>query len=220
MKLISRRPTKLTKKKNLVAFTHPASILTEQYRSLRTSLSFLIKEDHNKIILFTSPGAGEGKSTTVANLAVSLANQRQKVLIVDADLRKSTIHTIYKLENRFGLSSVLSEAATLDDAIQKTEIPDLEILTSGPIPPNPAELFSSDNLQSLLEEIKERYDVILVDSSPVLYVTDTLVLSNQCDSVVLVVRYGNTKLEDVADAKKLLDFGKAKVIGTIINGKK
>ncbi len=221
LKLISsKRSSNRNKKRNLVAYTHPDSIITEQYRSIRTNIGFLVGKNGNKTILFTSPGVGEGKSTTVANLAVSLANQKQKVLIIDADLRKPSIQTIYKLENKLGLSSVLSERIELEKAIQNTEIDGLEILTSGPVPNNPAELLSSINFENLLEEVSESYDVILVDSPPVMEVTDTLLLANQCDSVVLVVRHKKTEFEDVVDAKKLLEFGKAKLIGTIINDKK
>ncbi len=165
----------------------------------------------------TSPSLQEGKSTTVANLAVSMAQQKEKVLIIDADLRNPRIHSIFKLENSIGLSSVLTNRNWFEEAIKETNIGKLEILTSGPIPDNPTELLGSNVFSRLLEAASQTYDVILIDSPPVLEVSDTKLLANQCKSVILVLRHGKSKVDKAIEAKKVLKIAKAELIGVIIN---
>ncbi|MFN7250043.1 MAG: CpsD/CapB family tyrosine-protein kinase [Anaerobacillus sp.] len=211
--------TTTTKKRNLITYSNPDSIITEEYRTIRTNIQFTLDEKQYKSILLTSPSKEEGKSTTVANLAVSMAQQKQKVLVIDADLRNPRIHSIFKLDNSVGLTSLLTSKNWLESAIKKINIGNLDILTSGPIQNNPAELLGSKEFQELLQPLFKMYDVILIDSPPVLDVTDTKLIANQCDSVVLVLKEGKSKIEKAIEAKKVLKFAKAKLIGTIINEK-
>lgn len=206
------------KKRNLVTFSNPESAITEEFRTIRTNIQFSIEEKY-KTILITSPSFEEGKSTTVANLAVSMAKQKEKVLLIDADLRNPRIHSIFKLDNSIGLSTILSNTLWVEGAIKKTYIGNLDVLTSGSIPDNPADLLASKDFLHLIMSLSQSYGVILIDSPPVLEVTDTKLLANQCESVVLVVKHGKSKVEKVIEAKKVLKFAKAKLIGCIINEK-
>ncbi|MCT8139007.1 CpsD/CapB family tyrosine-protein kinase [Anaerobacillus sp. CMMVII] len=211
--------TKKTKKRNLVTYSNPESIITEEYRTIRTNIQLSIEEHKYKTVLVTSPTNGEGKSTTIANLGVTLAQQKTKVLLIDANLRNPRLHSIFKLDNTWGLSSILTSSDWLDEAIKKTKFGNLDIVTSGPIPEDPAELLSSKAYKRFLFTASQVYDVILIDSPPVLEVTDTRLIANQCDSVVLVLRHGKSKVEKAIEAKKVLGFAKATLIGAIINEK-
>ncbi|WP_247747231.1 CpsD/CapB family tyrosine-protein kinase [Alkalihalobacillus sp. BA299] len=212
-----RSLTNKNQKRNLITFSNPESIITEEFRTIRTNIQFSSEQKRTKTILMTSPSLQEGKSTTVANLAVSMAQQKEKVLIIDADLRNPRIHSIFKLENSIGLSSVLTNRNWFEEAIKETNIGKLEILTSGPIPDNPTELLGSNVFSRLLEAASQTYDVILIDSPPVLEVSDTKLLANQCKSVILVLRHGKSKVDKAIEAKKVLKIAKAELIGVIIN---
>nr|WP_142247965.1 CpsD/CapB family tyrosine-protein kinase [Alkalihalobacterium alkalinitrilicum] len=211
--------TNKNQKRNLITFSNPESIITEEFRTIRTNIQFSANEKPSKTILMTSPSLQEGKSTTVANLAVSIAQQKEKVLIIDADLRSPRIHSIFKLDNSLGLSSVLTNQNWFEEAVKETNIGKLEVLTSGPLPDNPAELLGSNAFSRLLETASQSYDVILIDSPPLLEVSDTKLLANQCKTVVLVLRHGKSKIEKAVEAKKVLKFAKAELIGAIINEK-
>lgn len=219
LKKLRNFATNNNKKRNLITYTNPESIITEEYRTIRTNIQFLMEDQRYKSILLTSPSLNEGKSTTVANLAVSMAQKKENVLVIDADLRNPRIHSIFKLDNSVGLSSILTNNNLIEDMIKKTYMGNLDILPSGPIPDNPAELLGSKEFSELLIKLFQTYDVILIDSPPVLEVTDTKLLANQCDSVVLVLRQGKSKIEKTIEAKKVLKFAKAKLIGVIINEK-
>lgn len=219
LKKLRNFATNNNQKRNLITYSNPESIITEEYRTIRTNIQFLMKEQKYKSILMTSPSLNEGKSTTIANLAVSMAQQKEKVLVIDADLRNPRIHAIFRLNNSIGLSSILANSSLVDEAIKKTYMKNLDILPSGPIPDNPAELLGSKEFNELLTTLLQTYDVILIDSPPVLEVTDTKLLANQCDSVVLVLKQGKSKIDKTIEAKKVLKFAKAKLIGVIINEK-
>lgn len=217
--LILNRLKNTQKKRNLITFTNADSIITEEYRTIRTNIQFLMDEQKCKSILITSPSLNEGKSTTIANLAVSMAQQKDKVLVIDADLRNPRMHSIFKVDNLVGLSSILATNNWVDGAITKMNIGNLDIMTSGPVPDNPAELLGSKTFHILLNKVIENYDVVLIDSPPVLEVTDTKLLANKCDGVVLVLKHGKSKIEKAIEAKKVLKITKAKLIGAIINEK-
>lgn len=219
LKKLKNFATNNNQKRNLITYSNPESIITEEYRTIRTNIQFSMKEQKYKSILMTSPSLHEGKSTTVANLAVSMAQQKEKVLVIDADLRNPRIHSIFRLNNSVGLSSILTSSSSIEETIKKTYMGNLDILPSGPIPDNPAELLGSKEFTELLQTLFQMYDVILIDSPPVLEVTDTKLLANQCDSVVLVLRHGKSKIEKTIEAKKVLKFAKVKLIGVIINEK-
>ena len=207
------------KERGLISYISPDSQISEQYRTIRTNIHFSSIDDKYRSLIITSPGYKEGKSTTVTNLAISMVQQGEKVLVVDADLRKPTLHTIFNLENSTGLTNVLTKEKTLAEAVKRTEIERLDILTSGTIPFNPVELLSSSVLDQLIEMAQKVYTVVLFDSSPLLELTDARVLANKCDGTILVVGKGKTKVEEIVEAKRILEFARAKCVGVILNNK-
>ncbi|MGM0877169.1 MAG: CpsD/CapB family tyrosine-protein kinase [Bacillota bacterium] len=206
--------------RSLISMTSPKSPIAEQFRTVRTNIQFSSVDEELKTMIVTSSGPAEGKSTTTANLAVVFAQQGKRVLLIDADLRKPTAHYTFRTENHVGLSNVLTRQATIEEAVKTTDQDNLWVLTSGPIPPNPSELLGSKGMLALLEQAKDEYDVIILDSPPVLAVTDAQVLSNLTDGVVLVVSSGKTEIESAKKAKELLESAKAKILGVVLNNKK
>lgn len=219
---MARRSLRKTKSngRKLITKYNPKSPISEQYRTIRTNIQFSAVDKDIQTILVTSSGPGEGKSTTTANLAVVFAQQGKKVLLIDADMRKPTVHYTFGLTNILGLTNVLTRQSELDEAINRTDLDTLDVLTSGPIPPNPAELLSSKALQQLLQKAKGIYDIIIFDTPPVLAVTDAQLLANQCDGTILVVYSGKTEIESAKKAKEMLVAAKAKLLGVVLNNKK
>ncbi|TDQ37644.1 CpsD/CapB family tyrosine-protein kinase [Aureibacillus halotolerans] len=205
------------KQRSLLTFHSPKSAVAEQYRTIRTNIEFSAVDTKVKFIMVTSTGPEEGKSTTAANLAVVFAQQGKRVLLVDADLRKPTVHYTFHLENSFGLTSVLTKQSAVESACVKSDIDSLDILPSGPIPPNPAELLGSQAMHSLMNDLRNMYDIVIFDTPPVLAVTDAQVLANQCDGVVLVTASGKTDVDAAKQAKELLQKARAKVLGVVLN---
>jgi protein-tyrosine kinase len=206
--------------RSLITITSPKSPISEQYRTIRTNIQFSTVDRQIRSMLVTSAGPGEGKSTTSANLAVVFAQQGKKVLFIDADLRKPTVHYTFRLDNHVGLTNVLTKQVSLEKAVQSTEQENLDVLTSGPIPPNPAELLGSRSMEELLEQSFTQYDLVLFDTPPVLAVTDAQILANLCDGIVLVVSSGKTEIEAAQKAKESLVNAKGKLLGVVLNNKK
>lgn len=192
------------------------SPISEAYRSIRTNLQFSGIDHNLKTIVFTSGGPSEGKSTTVANLAIVMGQDNKKTLLVDCDLRKPVVHRRFGLPNK-GLTNCLAGKMTMHDVIQKSEFPNLDVITAGPIPPNPAELLSSSRMMELLDEVKPDYDYIFLDMPPVLVVTDAAIMANKADGVVMVIASGEESPEEAKQAKDLLTKGKANILGVILN---
>lgn len=216
--MFSRRKKLSTiKRRNLITYSNPESIISEQFRTIRTNIHFLNKDVKNNILVFSSPSRWEGKSTVIANTAISVAQQREKVLLIDGNLRNPSIHHLFKVSNTVGLTDILNEKTPFCEAVTKCNISNLDILTSGPIPLDPAELLESKKMKELIEHIKPLYDLVLVDSPSVLEVTDTKVLANLSDGVILVVQKEKTKMEAAQESKKVLEFAKAPLVGVIIN---
>ncbi|WP_404427705.1 CpsD/CapB family tyrosine-protein kinase [Ureibacillus chungkukjangi] len=203
--------------RKLIFKENPKSIISEQYRTIRTNINFSMPDRDFKTILVTSAGPGEGKSTSSANLAGIYAQEGKRIILVDADMRKPTTHYTFKLTNSYGLSGVLTRQCELNDAIQKTDIEGLFVLPSGAIPPNPAELLDSNRMNQLISELQEQFDLIIFDTPPVLSVTDSQILSNKCDATILVINSGFTPKETAVKAKETLIQSKANVIGVILN---
>ncbi|KPB05747.1 CpsD/CapB family tyrosine-protein kinase [Bacillus sp. CHD6a] len=217
-KLINK--AKATTSRHLISDKLPKSPISEQYRTIRTNIQFSSVDQQLRSIMVTSSGPSEGKSTTASNLAVVNAQQGKKVLFVDADLRKPTAHYTFQQENFRGLTTILTRQTSLSETIQPTRIANLDILTSGPIPPNPAELLSSKAMEDLLAAVYHSYDLVIFDTPPVLAVTDAQILANQCDGTVLVIASGATDKDSAIKAKELLNSAKAKLLGVVLNMKK
>lgn len=203
---------------NLIAHSNPKSPISEQYRLIRTNIRFASVDKEIKSIMVTSPEPSDGKSVTTANLAIVLAQQEKKVLIVDADLRKPSAHYLFNVSNNNGLTSLLTKKDSVEEVISKTYIPNLNILTSGPIPPNPSELLDSKAMETILEELKDMFEYVLFDTPPVLAVSDAQVLANKCDGVIMVVASGKTHRERAVKAKELLEKTNGQLLGVVVNG--
>jgi len=204
---------------HIASLEDPRSAVAEAYRSLRTSVQFLGLDRRLRIIQVTSPSQAEGKTTTISNLAVALANAGQRVVMVDADLRRPRIHAFFDVPQDVGLTSVLIGDARLADALQAVpQVPNLSLLASGPIPPNPSEMLASGRAGDLLDELAELAEVVLVDCPPVIPVTDALALAHRIDATLLVVDAGKTKQGQVRRAVELLGQVDAPLVGVVVNG--
>lgn len=218
-----RKKDKITKnnqKRSLITKLSPKSPISEQYRTIRTNLQFSSIDKELKILMVTSAEPGEGKSTTVANLAIVFAQQGKKVLLIDADMRKPTAHYTFNVLNTYGLTNVLTKLITLKEAIRETDVENVHLLTSGPIPPNPAELLASNAMLDFLTKAEESYDIVLFDAPPILAVTDAQILANLCEGSLLVIGSGKTETDKVLKAKDLLAAAKGKLLGAVLNNKK
>lgn len=202
---------------SLITLEQTKSPISEAYRTLRTNVQFTSVDSHIKKIMFTSAGPGEGKTTTVANLAVSMAQAGKRVLIVDADLRNPIQHKLFGLDNRQGLSITLQQDQDFQTFIRETSVFGVMVLTGGPIPPNPAELIGSERMKCLIEEASEQFDIVLIDTPPIIAVTDAAIIARQVDGVILVIASGEVKKEYAQRAKELLDKVGAKILGAVLN---
>ncbi|PEL07042.1 tyrosine protein kinase [Bacillus sp. AFS017336] len=214
-----RKPTSTLKKRNLVTFTNPNSVISDQFRTIRTNLHFLTENIANKVLLITSTRKGEGNSTIAANLAVSMAQQKEKVLLIDANLREASIHTIFKISNNVGLTDLLTNHLSLEEVVTRTEIGNLDVLTSGTISFNPVELLANSTVKELYKKLIAFYDIVLIDSPSIIDYTETRVLANQCDGVVLVINRGKTEIEKTNEASRIIELSHGRLIGAIFNEK-
>ena len=201
----------------LIVEKQPKSIPAESYRSLRTNIQYSSFDKEVKRILVTSSEPGEGKSTTVANLALAFSQDEKKVIVVDCDLRKPSIHKKFRISNNIGLSDVVIDNSKLKKAINKHN-EYLDILPSGKVPPNPSELLGSKAMENLLDELEKEYDIIIIDTPPVQAVTDSQILSTKVDGVILVVRSEKTKKDSTKLAKAALEKVNAHILGVVLNG--
>ncbi|MBS1525991.1 MAG: CpsD/CapB family tyrosine-protein kinase, partial [Bacteroidetes bacterium] len=177
----------------VLAVSRPKSIFAESVRSVRTNLNFIASEKKSKIICITSEVAGEGKSFIAVNLSSTLSLIDKKIILIAADLRRSRLHKTFHMPNDRGLSNYLANQCTVDDVITQTGQPNLDILISGPVPPNPSELLHSERMKTLLEELKKRYDIIMIDTAPVGLVSDSIPLIRMSDINIFVIRSGKSK---------------------------
>lgn len=200
-----------------ISFDKDNSAIAEAFRKLRTNLQFLSVDRPPRVIVVTSALPNEGKSTIAINIALALAEAEHTVLLVDGDMRRPSLHKYLDLVGQVGFSTVLSGAASLDEALQKTSYPRLSVLASGATPPNPSELVGSQTAKKLIEEMRERFDYVIIDSSPQLAVTDAAILSTNSDGVLLVARFGQTRREQLTHAvDSLRDVG-APMLGAVFN---
>lgn len=202
---------------HLISHIEPRSLFSEAYRTVRTNLQFAQPDAKLKTILITSPGPGEGKSTTAANLAITLAQNGMQTLLVDADLRKPVLHSVLSVSKEPGLSHFLSGRAQLESICKPTPVTNLFLAPCGVIPPNPSELLGSRKCKELIDELKARYDFVLFDSPPAIAVADAMILSSLLDGVVLVISAGETHLPSIHKVLCSMGNVKAKVIGGVFN---
>jgi capsular exopolysaccharide synthesis family protein len=216
----------ITGQPDVVAFANPRSPAAEAYRTLRTNIQFASPDRPVRCLLLTSSGPDEGKSTTVANLAVTMAQADVTVIVVDCDLRQPSQHEIFNLRNTTGLSDMFlgrgsragaGEPPALEALLQMTAVENLRVLTSGPLPPNPAELLGSQRMDSILEDLSRHADILLLDAPPVVAVTDAAVLSTKVDACLLVVGVGTVKRDLARRARAHLEAVHAKVLGVVVN---
>jgi len=202
----------------LITHLDPKSPVSEAYRTLRTNLQFS-KIDHKlKTLLVTSSGPKEGKSTTAANLAIALAQVGQKVVLVDADLRRPVVHSIFGMEKDEGVTNYLMETIPYEKILKKTFHENLFVIPSGVLPPNPSELLASKSMEAMMQKLQQDFEVIIFDSPPVIAVTDAAILSTKVDGTILVVNSGNTNRDALARGNALLESVDAKLLGVLLNG--
>ena len=212
------RPSTLARQ--LITVSHPKSVVSEQIKTIRTNINFSMPDKDLKTILLTSSTPGEGKSTNSSNIAVVYAQSGKKVLLVDSDMRKPTTHHTFGLGNVSGLSTLLIRQHTIEEVIHNTEIEGLSVITSGPIPPNPAELLASNTMDQFIDNVKSKFDIIVFDAPPVLSVTDAQILSNKCEGTLLIINSEEAEKDNVLKAKDMLIASKANLIGAILNNYK
>lgn len=202
---------------NLIAYNDLKNPATEAYRVIRTSIQFAQAGKELQTIALTSCTPNEGKSTTIANLAVVLTQAGKSVLLIDCDMRNPTVHKNFNLSNKVGLSSCISMGTALSDAVQKTSIEGLYALTGGVIPPNPSELLGSEQMKNVLQRAKEQYDYVLIDTPPVMPVTDALIVGRFVDGMILVIASAEVKVEMARDVKNQLVNAGANILGVVLN---
>ena len=203
--------------RRLITHYAPQSTASEAYRTLRTTVQSVANAEELRTILVTSAGPYEGKSTTAANLAITMCQKGLRTVLIDSDLRRPVVHRSFHVERHVGLSNFLSGKSELLEIIRKSEVQNLNVIASGPLPPNPAELLSSDRMNELLERLREDYDLCILDSPPLMAVTDAAVLAREVDGVILVVRSGQTRHAAFTRGIELLENVKANVLGVVVN---
>lgn len=216
----NKRKKLSTMPRMLVTLSDNYSFVSEQFRTIRTNITFSMSVQDQKTLLITSSIPGEGKTTNAANIAIVFAQEGKKVLLIDADMRKPTLHITFNILNLDGFSTVLARKKQYYEVIQNTSVEGLFIIPSGPIPPNPAELLSSKALDEILNEVKKYYDIIIFDAPPLLSVTDGQILANKADGTLLIVKSGSTEKEDVLKSKEILLASRANILGAILNNYK
>ena len=200
---------------DLITLTDPRSPASEAYRTLRTNLSFYSVDEPIRTLVVTSPAPDEGKSTTIANLAVTLAQGDNRTILVDCDLRRPSLHKIFGVNNERGLTTMVLEEAG-EPFLEATPVENLWLIPSGPKPPNPADLLGSRRVDQVIASLSERADIVLIDAPPVIGVTDAAVLGAKVDGVLLVISAGNTRREHAERAKELLEKARVRIIGATL----
>lgn len=205
-------------KSSLVTLTDKKSVAAEAYRTLRTNIQFSSYDKELKIITVTSSRPREGKSTVSSNLAVTFAENGKKVLLIDTDLRRPTIHKVFKLPNSLGIVNAVLNPEQINNIINVDVVPGVDIITSGAIPPNPSELLGSNKCRMLIEQLKTIYDYIILDAPPLLAVTDAQILTTLSDGTLIVAFHGLTKKDELSKAKDLLEKVNGNILGVVLNG--
>lgn len=202
----------------LITLALPSSAISEQFRTLRTNIQFSMVDKNLKALSIVSAAPNAGKSTISANLAVTFASQGTRVLIADCDFRRPTVHKNFSLPNTQGMTSLLTDrTGSIEDYIQTTKMDNLSVLTSGPIPPNPAELLSSKRMMKLEKEVESMFDLVIYDTPPLLGFADAQIIAGRVDGVIFVVNHGIAMKDDVLRASESLKMVNANVLGAVYN---
>ncbi|MBO7519707.1 MAG: CpsD/CapB family tyrosine-protein kinase, partial [Clostridia bacterium] len=191
--------------------------VVESYKAIRTNLSFLLASAKSNVVVITSPNSGEGKSTTAANMAIAFSQLGERVLLIDADMRRASLHKKLKTDNGDGLSNILAGMAKIDDCIKQVN-ENFYFLPSGRIPPNPSELLGSSEFEALIKKVSPAYGCIIIDTPPINIVSDTLVVAPHTAGIVMVVRDGITQNDDIKHVIDSAKFANIKILGAVING--
>lgn len=199
---------------DLITLTDPRSPVSEAYRTLRTNLSFYSLDNPIRNLVVTSPAAAEGKSTTVANLAVTMAQSGRRTILVDCDLRRPLLHTLFDLNSEPGLTNIILD--DIEPPLQETGVENLWLLAAGPQPPNPADLLGSKKFDRVIETIANMADIVLFDAPPVIAVTDAAVLGAKVDGVLLVISAGKTRRDHAERARDMLEKARVHVVGAAL----
>lgn len=217
---------KKSKHSTIRSRTDPRGLLTdkdvpfnvvESYKTIRANILFTAADSDKKVIAVSSSNPGEGKSTSAANLAIALAQTGSAVLLIDADMRKPVQHRTFRVKNNEGLSTLIIKKSSVEESVKSNVINNLDILPSGPLPPNPSELLSSGNFRSLLEQFSTNYDYVIIDTPPVNVVSDAMVMKDSISGIMLVIRYAMTTYEDLANCMKQIELAKVNMLGFVLN---
>ena len=206
--------------RELIVDREPKSPVSEHFRTIRTNITYSNIDNPVKSVLFTSATPNAGKSTVAANVAIAYAQAGKNTLLIDGDLRRPTTHYTFEMQNVRGLSTAIINELPLNEVARESGIENLDVITSGPIPPNPSELLSSKKMNLFMKAVTDHYDMVIIDSPPVLAVTDSQVLSQLTDATILVTNVEDNNRETIKDAKELMEKADANIIGVVLNNKK
>ena len=206
--------------RDLVVLKQPKSPVSEQYRTIRTNITYSSIDKEIKSVLFTSSTPGAGKSTTAANVAIAFAQAGKRTLLLDADLRRPTVHYTFEVQNQRGLSTGIVNDIYAEELVRATDVENLDLITSGPIPPNPSELLASNKMTQFFKVVSMQYDMVIVDSPPILAVTDGQLLSKMVDGTILVSNVETNNRDSLTHAKELLEKADANMLGVVLNNKR
>lgn len=213
-----KKEKETTERAGIVVADNPTSIVSEQFRTIRTNIQFSMIDREVKTISVTSAAPSSGKTTIASNLAGVFAAQDTRVLLVDTDMRKPTVHKVFRTQNHPGLTNLLTNRTlTVDDVVRRSQVENLDYLTCGVIPPNPSELINSNRMEELIAEMEANYDLVIFDNPPLLAVTDAQIMATKVDGTIVVVPQGEVTKDELDQAAELLDRVNAKVLGTVMN---
>ncbi|OFS62171.1 polysaccharide biosynthesis tyrosine autokinase [Nosocomiicoccus sp. HMSC09A07] len=201
----------------LETYEHPKSVLSEKFRGIRTNITFSTAEGNIDSLVVAAERPDAGKSTITSNVAITYAQSGMKTLIIDGDMRKPTQHYLFQEPNARGLSTAIVEGEPIEHYVIPTRVNNLSLLTAGPIPPNPSELIASERFEKIFEELKNKYDMVIIDTPPILTVTDAQLFAKLTKNAVLVIDVSENNRNEVIRAKELIEKSGAKILGVILN---
>lgn len=216
--LFRKRKNEERKYSGVIVADNPTSIVSEQFRTIRTNIQFSMVDRELKTISVTSATPASGKTTVAANLAAAFAAQDTRVLLVDADMRKPTVHKIFHVQNHPGLTNLLTDRSLhVEDIVRQSYVENLNYITCGVIPPNPSELLNSKRMGELIREMEDQYDLVIFDNPPLLAVTDAQIMATKVDGTIVIVPQGEVKKDELDQAAEMLEKVNANVLGSVMN---